>query len=101
MRGDDLQHVLLAMAGEQVLIDGDAAQEPEALFVAFGHHEGVAFPGAAHQVRTLNRGAGGTAADHAAALEQGEHLALGAGVEVRVDKTPLAAAFEPDASGAA
>lgn len=99
--GDHGDEVVFAMAGDEVLVDRDVAEEAEALFIAFGHHDGVAFAGAADEVAALDGGAGAGAGDDAAAGEEVFELALGFGAEVAVDETPLAAAVDEDAAGGA
>ena len=101
LEGDDGEQVVFAMTGDEVLVDGDVAEEAEALFVAFGHHDGVAFAGAADEVAALDRGAGAGAGNDAAAGEEVFEFALGFGAEVAVDEAPLAAAVDEDAAGGA
>ena len=99
MGADDLDKVIGPAPGENMLIDGHALKVAEALLVALGHQNVVAIAGAAHQVRALDRGAGGAAADHTAALQDGLDLALGARPQKGVDDPPLPAAIEPDCPG--
>src|SRR5437773_10520294 len=71
MRGDDGDQVLFALPGQQMLVDGDIVHESESPLVAAGHHDLVSSPGAAHQVRSENRGSGRAAADHTASVQHG------------------------------
>ena len=95
--------VVPAIAGIDVLVDGDLAEEGEAVFVlGFRRHDDFgAGDGAAHQVVALNGGAGRTAADDAAALEDLVEFAEGERVGVGVHDIPLASAVEPDGVGVA
>jgi hypothetical protein len=61
-------HIRGAFAGEEVLIDGAAGEEAEALLVSFGRHHGVAERVAARHVFALDAGPGGRPADDAAAV---------------------------------
>ncbi len=101
LQGDDGDEIVLALAGDQVLVDGDVAEEAEALFVAFGHHDGVAFAGSADEVAALDGGSGAGAGDDAAAGEEVIELLLRLGAEVAIDEAPLAAAIDEDAFGSA
>lgn len=101
LQGDDGDEIVLALAGDQVLVDGDVAEEAEALFVAFGHHDGVAFAGSADEVAALDGGSGAGAGDDAAAGEEVIELLLRLGAEVAIDEAPLAAAIDEDAFGGA
>jgi hypothetical protein len=96
---DNRRQIVLAVARDEVLIDGGFFEQPEAFFVPLGHHDGVAFGRAAHQVGPLNGSAGGTAAHYAAAREHGFDLALGAGIQVGIGEAPLPSAIEPDGVG--
>jgi hypothetical protein len=95
---DDLNKVISAAPGENMLIDGHAPKVAEALLVAVGHQNVVTIAGAAHLVRALDSGAGGAASDHTAALEDCLDFALGARPQKGVDDPPLPAAIEPDRS---
>lgn len=55
--GDDFGKVFFAAASVDVLVYGYAAQKAEADFVAFGHHDRVAFARSTNQIRSLNAGA--------------------------------------------
>src|SRR5262249_15137387 len=93
---DHLFEIVLAVAGQHVLIDRDTLDQAEALFVAGRHHDVVVLMRAAYHVRREDRGAGRRSADHAAALEQALDLTLRPRVQVRIDETPLPAAGKPD-----
>lgn len=101
LQGDDGDEVVFAVAGDEVLVDGDVAEEAEALFVAFGHHDGVALAGAADEVAALDGRSGAGAGDDATAGEEVVELLLGIGAEVAIDEAPLAAAVDEDALGLA
>src|SRR4029453_5178859 len=94
-------HVRLPLALREMLIDGGPRQEGEAPLVALGHHFRVAEHAPADQVLGLNRRAGTTAADHAAAGEHSVEKRFGLCAGVAIDKPPLPPAAEPDALGLA
>ena len=100
---DDGDDVVPTIAGVDVLVDGDLAEEGEAVFVfGFRRHDDIGpGDGAAHQVIALNGGAGGTSADDAAALQDLAEFTKGEGVVVGVHDVPLASAVEPDGVGVA
>ncbi len=100
LQGDDGDEIILAFAGDEVLVDGDVAQKAKAFLVTLGHHDGVAFAGSADEVAALDGGSGAGAGDDATAGEQVVEFLLRLGAEVAVDEAPLAAAIEEDSLGA-
>src|SRR5581483_8503492 len=93
----ELGHVGGALAGEKVLVDGDALEEAEATLVALGDDVAVAERVAARHVLGLDGGAGRRTADDAAAGEDGVEGPLGGRPLVGVHETPLAPAGKPNA----
>ena len=94
---DDGHEVELAVALEQVLVDGDALEEPQPHHV-IADHQGVAPGIAADHERALDGGAGGGAPDDPAAGEHRPQLLVRPRVQVGVGQPPLAPAREPDAA---
>jgi hypothetical protein len=89
--GDDDRHEVVGQhPGQDVLVDRHPSEVAESLLVALGHHDLVAFAGPPDHVRALDRGAGRTAADHAALLEHGLDLAMSVGTSEGVDDPPFA-----------
>ena len=98
---NDRQHVVLAFAGEQMLVDRGVADVAKSFFMAGRHHDLVPFRRTAKKVRALYCRARRTAADDAAALEHVVNCRLRLGAEVRIDQAPLASATEPHRLGIA
>src|SRR5689334_24744002 len=85
-----------ALAGDDVLIDGDAPQESEAFLVAGRHDDRVPLAGAAQQIAGEDRRASRRATDDASAREDIVECLLRLRASVGIDEMPLAAALEPD-----
>jgi len=94
----DLLEIVLTIARQHVLIDRHAFDQAEAFFVAGRHHDEVVLARAADHVRRQNRRAGRRPGDHAVTLEHPLDLALGPGMGIGVDQSPLSPADEPDDS---
>src|SRR5207248_3262836 len=82
MPGNDWIQVILAVAGENVLVDGGIAQKAEALFVPRRHHYRVAFRGAPNQIRSLNGSSGRTSTDDASSFQYADQFLFRARIQV-------------------
>src|SRR5579859_2954893 len=87
---DHGDHIVFALALQQVLVHGHAAEESESFFITRGHHDGVARLSAPNQIRANDGRAGRASANHAASLQQRLKFPLGASIEVGIDQMPLA-----------
>src|SRR5256885_7319086 len=82
-----------------MLIDGDTAEEAEALLVAGRHDDRIAFARAAEEIAREDRRSGGRSADDATASQHVMECLLGLGASVRINQMPLPASLEPDTAG--
>ena len=100
---DDGDEVIPAVAGIDVLINGGAAEESEAVLMLGlrGHHNARSGHCSAHEVVALNRRSGRRAADHATPRQHGVKFPGGERVRIGIHEVPLSAAVKPHAAGLA